>query len=46
MLAGLFMWAEIRTVQKDLFTLHIQYEWFSLAWDRTGWRQLIALVHT
>ena len=31
-------------VYKDLSTLHVQYNRFRLAHDRTGWRQLI--VHT
>ena len=34
------------TVYKDLSTLRIQYNWFRLAHDRTGWRQLIASVRT
>ena len=31
---------------KDLSTLHVQFKWFRLAKDRTGWRQLIAPVRT
>ena len=32
------------TVYKDLSVLHVQYNWFRLAHDQTGWRQLIASV--
>ena len=34
------------SVYKDLSTLHVQYDWFRLAHDRSGWRQLVAPVRT